>query len=113
MVGAATQLSEKVSLVWICNTVRADGQDTNKKLYPGFSAQSIDNLIFPSLSPHWRIKLLLTNMAELIRHIDIGGSLVCSHHALEEFTILRYMGQVKSRVRTSKFRRVNFQFLKN
>lgn len=113
VVGAATQLWEKVSLVWICNVVRADGQDTNKKLYPGFSAQSIDNLIFASLSLHWRIKLLLTNMVERIRHINIGGSLICSDHALEEFTILRYMGQVKSRGRTSNFRRVNFQFLRN
>ena len=42
----------------------------------------------------------------------IGGSLGCSDHSLVEFTILRDMGQVKSRARTLDFRRANFQLFK-
>lgn len=40
-----------------------------------------------------------------------GSSLGCSDHALE-FTVLRHMGQAKSKVRTLHFRRANFQLFK-
>lgn len=46
------------------------------------------------------------------RDNKIRGSLDCSDHALMEFTILREIGQVKSRVRVLNFRRANFQFFK-
>ncbi|GAB0178027.1 hypothetical protein GRJ2_000268000 [Grus japonensis] len=55
---------------------------------------------------------LLTNMDELIRDVKTGGSLGCSNHALVEFTILRNMGQLRSRIRTLNFRRTNFQLFK-
>ncbi|GAB0209348.1 hypothetical protein GRJ2_003400500 [Grus japonensis] len=52
--------------------------------------------------------LLLNKAEELIGEVKIGGSLGCSDHALVEFTILRDMGQVKSRDRILNFRRANF-----
>jgi len=52
---------------------------------------------------------MVTNAGELIGDIKIGGSLCCSDHALVEFAVLRDMGQVKSKVRTLNFRKVNFQ----
>lgn len=101
--------------MWLCKVARADVQDANKKVFPGalicfpgFSAQSTDSLIFAPLSLHWRVNLLLTNMAELNRHVKTGGSLACGDHALVEFTILRDMGQVKCRVRTLNFRKATF-----
>ena len=74
-----------------------------------------DNLIQVTDSPtrgEALLDLLLTNMDELIKDIKISVSLGCSDHALVEFTILRDMGQVKSKVRTLNFRRVNFQLFK-
>ncbi|GAB0204051.1 hypothetical protein GRJ2_002870700 [Grus japonensis] len=65
-----------------------------------------------SLTREALLDLLLTNTDELIREVKIGGSLGCSDHALVEFTILRDMGQVKSRVRTLNFRRANIQLFK-
>ncbi|KAK4810519.1 LOW QUALITY PROTEIN: hypothetical protein QYF61_004482, partial [Mycteria americana] len=58
------------------------------------------------------LDLLLTNTDELIIWVKIGGSQGCSDHALVEFTILRDMGQVKSKVKTLNFRRVSFQLFK-
>jgi len=49
---------------------------------------------------------------ELISDIKTGGSRGCSEHALEEFAVLRDMGQAKSKVRTISFRKANFQLLK-
>ena len=58
------------------------------------------------------LDLFLTTMEQLIRDVKIGGSLGCSCDALVEFTILRDMGHMKSRVRTLSFRRMNFQLFK-
>ncbi|GAB0181507.1 hypothetical protein GRJ2_000616000 [Grus japonensis] len=58
------------------------------------------------------LDLSLTNMDELIRDVKIGGSLGCSDHVLVKFTILRDMGQMKSRVKTLNFRKANFQLFK-
>jgi len=41
-----------------------------------------------------------------------GGSLGCSDHALEEFTISKDIGQAISKVKTLNFGRVNFQLFK-
>ena len=50
------------------------------------------------------LDLLVTDASELIS-VRIGGSLGCSDHALVEFTVLRDMGQAKSKVRTLTFRK--------
>jgi len=55
---------------------------------------------------------MVTNASELTGDVKIGGSLGCSDHALVEFTVLRYKGQVKSKVRTLNFRKANFQLFK-
>lgn len=53
---------------------------------------------------------LATHAIELIMDIKTGCSLVCSCHALEEFTVLRDMGQVKGKVfRVKNFRKAEFQ----
>lgn len=58
------------------------------------------------------LDLLLTHMDELIKDVGTGDSLGSSDHPLSEFTILRYMGQMKIRLRTLNCRRGNFQLLK-
>ena len=59
------------------------------------------------------LDLLVTNTSELIGDTKIGGSLGCSDHALAEYTVLRHMGQAKSKVRTLNFRKANFQLFKS
>lgn len=74
-----------------------------------------DNLIHDIEKPTTREMLLdlsYTNMKEIIRHVKTGGILGCSDQALVEFTTLRDMGQIKSRVRTLNFRRADFHLLK-
>lgn len=44
--------------------------------------------------------LLVTSVSEVIRDIEIGGSLGCSNHVLVEFEVLRVMGQAKGKFRT-------------
>ncbi|GAB0209193.1 hypothetical protein GRJ2_003385000 [Grus japonensis] len=58
------------------------------------------------------LDLMVTNASELMGEVKTGGSLGCSDHALVEFTVLRDMGQVKSKVRTLNFRKANFQLFK-
>lgn len=58
------------------------------------------------------LDLLLTSMDELIRDLKIGGNLGCNDHPLVEFTVLRDMGQLRSRVRTLNCRRRNYQLFK-
>ncbi|KAK4813526.1 hypothetical protein QYF61_009252 [Mycteria americana] len=58
------------------------------------------------------LDLLVTNTSELIGDVKIGGSLSCSDHALVEFTVLRDMGQAKSKVWTLNFRKATFQLFK-
>lgn len=53
---------------------------------------------------------LATHTTELIMDIKTGGSLGCSDHALDEFTVLRDTGQVKDKVfRVKNFRKAEFQ----
>jgi len=49
-------------------------------------------------------------MDGIIRNVKIGSSIDCSGHALVEITILRNIGQVKSKVKTLDFRTENIQF---
>jgi len=56
--------------------------------------------------------LLVTNTSELNSNVKIGGRLGCSDHTLVEFTVLRDKGQVKSQLRTLKFRKAKFQLFK-
>lgn len=56
--------------------------------------------------------MLLTITDELIKEVKIGGSLGLSYHDLVDFTLLRDVGQVKTKVRTHNFRRANFQLFK-
>jgi len=55
---------------------------------------------------------MFTDSSELIGDIEIGGSLGCRHHTLVEFTVLRGIGQAKSKVRNMNFRKANFQLFK-
>ncbi|KAK4825362.1 hypothetical protein QYF61_026881 [Mycteria americana] len=58
------------------------------------------------------LDLLVTKASELIGDVKTGGSLGCSDHALVEFTVLRDMGQAKSKIRTLNFRKAKFQLFK-
>lgn len=55
---------------------------------------------------------LLTKPDEPIGEVKTGVSLGWSDHAMVEFTILRSMGQVKSKAKTLNFRRLNFQLFR-
>jgi len=55
------------------------------------------------------VHLMVTSASKLIGDITTGGSLGCRDHVLVEFTLLRYKGQVKSKVRTLNFRKTKFQ----
>lgn len=57
------------------------------------------------------LDLVLTNADELIKEVNIGGTLGCSYHALVEFVISR-MGLVKCKARTLNFRRAKFMLFK-
>ena len=53
--------------------------------------------------------LPLTNAEEIIKGVNVGGSLGCSNHGLVEFVISRDVGLAKSGVRTLNFGRANFK----
>ena len=55
------------------------------------------------------LDLLLTNAEEIIKGVNIGGSLGCSDHALVELVISRDLGLVKGGVRTLNFGIANFK----
>ena len=55
---------------------------------------------------------MVTNANGDVSDVKTGGSLGCSDHALVEFTVLRDMGQAKSKVRTLNFRKANLQLFK-
>lgn len=50
------------------------------------------------------LELTLTGVEEIIKDINIRGSLGCSDHALVEFVILSYIGLARWEVRTLNFR---------
>ena len=54
------------------------------------------------------LDLLLTNAEEIIKDVNVGGSLGCSDHALVKFVILRNVGLAKRVVRTLNFGKANF-----
>ncbi|OPJ66597.1 hypothetical protein AV530_016623 [Patagioenas fasciata monilis] len=58
------------------------------------------------------LDLMVTNASELIVDIKIGDSLGCTDHVFMEFSVLRDVGQEKSKVRTLNFRKANFQLFK-
>eukprot|EP00076_Gallus_gallus_P031122 XP_015155904.2 uncharacterized protein LOC107055427 [Gallus gallus] len=55
------------------------------------------------------LDLLLTNAEEIIKDVNVGGSLGCSDHALVEFVISRDVDLAKGGVRTLSFGRANFK----
>ena len=57
------------------------------------------------------LNLMLINAEEIIKGIEIGGSLGCSSHALVEF--LRNVGLEKTGDRILNFWRVNFSLFWN
>ncbi|KAK4821037.1 hypothetical protein QYF61_012217 [Mycteria americana] len=61
---------------------------------------------------HAILDLMVINASELINDVKIGGSLGCSDQTLVEFTVLRDMGQVRSKVRALNLRKANFQLFK-
>jgi len=58
------------------------------------------------------LDLMLTNASELIGDVKTGGSLGCSDHALVELTLLSDTGNLRSIVRTLKFRKAKFQLFR-
>ena len=58
------------------------------------------------------LDLMVTNASELVSDVKNGGSLGCSDHALVEFTVLRDMGQAKSKVGALNFKKGNCQLFK-
>jgi len=58
------------------------------------------------------LDLMVTSASELISDTKAGDSLVCSDHALMEFTVLRDVGKVRSIVRILNFRKDNFHLSK-
>ena len=57
------------------------------------------------------LDLLHTNVSDLIGGIRIGGCLGCRDHEVEAFTLLRDMGQTKSKIKMLNFREDKFQLL--
>ena len=55
------------------------------------------------------LDLLITNTEEIIKGINVGGSLGCSDHALVEFVISREVGLAQGGVRILNFGRAKFQ----
>jgi len=55
---------------------------------------------------------LLTSANELTGDIRSGGCVGCSDHAMVEFMLWRDMRQAKSKIRTLKFRKANFQLFR-
>ena len=53
--------------------------------------------------------MLLTSAEEIIKDVNVGGSLGCSNHALVEFVILRDVDLAKGGVKTLNFGRANFK----
>lgn len=49
--------------------------------------------------------LLLVNSEDIIGEVNVGGSLGCSDHSLVELSILRDIGQVKSKIKTLNHRK--------
>lgn len=55
---------------------------------------------------------MVTNTNEIMGDIKTRGGLFCSCHALVEFTVLRDMDQVKSKVENLNFKKAKFQLFK-
>ena len=55
------------------------------------------------------LDLLLISVEEIIKDVNVGGSLGCSDHALVELMISRDVGLAKGGVRTLNFGRVSFK----
>lgn len=71
-----------------------------------FLRQVIDRPIRENTITDW----VVTNIRKLAGDLKIGCSLGCSNHALVEFTVLRNIGQIRSKVRVLNFRlKTNFQ----
>ena len=76
-------------------------------------SQSVSRIFFnPGGSPTRGEALLDLFLTNTIRKVKIGNSLGHSDHVLVEFTILRDMAQMKSRVRMLNFRKRSFHFFK-
>lgn len=58
------------------------------------------------------LKLVVTDVNEPIWNDKIGSSPGCSNHELWEFTVLRDMGQEKSKVWTLNLKKAHFQLFK-
>jgi len=58
------------------------------------------------------LDLMISNTSELPDDVKTGGSLGCSDHALEEFTVLTDKCQVKIKVRILKFKKPKLQLFK-
>ena len=55
------------------------------------------------------LDLLLTSAEEIIKDVNVGGSLGCNDRALVEFVISRDVGLAKSGFRILNFGRANFK----
>ncbi|KAK4825589.1 hypothetical protein QYF61_000678 [Mycteria americana] len=79
---------------------------------PVYTASEAETIHISSTRGDVILDMLVTNASELISDVKIGGSLGCSDHALVELTVLRDMGQAKSKVRTLNFRKAKFHLFK-
>jgi len=84
----------------------------SKKLLECVEDNFLSQIIDTPIQGDAILDLLVTNASELISDAKTGGSLGCSDHALVEFTVLRDMGQAKSKVWTLSFRKAKFQLVK-
>jgi len=81
-----------------------------------FLESTEDNFLVQALDRPTRgevsLDLVLANAEEIIKEIEIGGSLGCSDLTLVEFVISRNMGLAKCGVMTLNFKRVNIRLFK-
>lgn len=81
-----------------------------------FLESTEDNFLVQALDRPTRgevsLDLVLANAEEIIKEIEIGGSLGCSDLTLVEFVISRNMGLAETRVRMLNFRRATFRLFK-
>lgn len=56
---------------------------------------------------------LLIRVSELSCDIRTGGCLGCNEHTVMEFTLLKDMGQKKSKIRMLSFRKAHFQLFRD
>ena len=84
----------------ICWKISTAGSRQSRRLLERIEDNFLSQVIDSPTRRDVLLDLLITNVSELIRRVKIGGSLGCSDYALVEFSVLRVIGQAKSKVQT-------------